>query len=297
MIERNRLLNAGAYLLLTLGLIFALGPLYLAVCSATVSNSQLMADGLALVPGNLLAQNLEKVTQRLDLLQLLGNSLLVASMVVVGKLTLSALTAFAVVYFRSRYTSVIFFIVLGALLLPLEVRIIPTYAVAGDLLGPVRTVLHSLGIHWIPVPTFNLLDSYPGLALPLIASATGTFLFRQFYQSLPAELTEAAKMDGAGPWRFFIDILLPLSKTNFAALGTIVFIGAWKDYLWPLVATNRESMRTLVLGVASFMPTDATQFPEWNLLMAAAVVSMLPPILVIALMQRWFVKGLIGVGK
>ncbi|MCH5552162.1 ABC transporter permease subunit [Pseudomonas syringae] len=296
MIEHNRLFNAGAYLLLTLGLVFALGPLYIAVCSATVSNPQLFAHGLAVIPGDQLLENLQQVSRRLDLLRLLGNSLLVATLVVIGKLTLSALTAFAVVYFRSRYSSVIFFAVLGALL-PLEVRIIPTYAVASDLLGPVRSLLQWLGIQWLPLPTINLLDSYPGLALPLIASATGTFLFRQFYQTLPAELVEAARMDGAGPWRFFIDILLPLSKTNFAALGTLVFIGAWKDYLWPLVATNREDMRTLVLGVASFLPTDATQVPEWNLLMAAAVVSMLPPILVIALMQRWFVKGLIGVGK
>ncbi len=293
MIEHNRLFNAGAYLLLILGLVFALGPLYMAVCSATVSNPQLFAHGLAVIPGDQLLENLQQVTRRLDLLRLLGNSLLVATLVVIGKLTLSALTAFAVVYFRSRYSSVIFFAVLGALLLPLEVRIIPTYSVASDLLAPVRSLLHWLGIQWLPLPTINLLDSYPGLALPLIASATGTFLFRQFYQTLPAELVEAARMDGAGPWRFFIDILLPLSKTNFAALGTLVFIGAWKDYLWPLVATNREDMRTLVLGVASFLPTDATQVPEWNLLMAAAVVSMLPPILVIALMQRWFVKGLI----
>lgn len=297
MIEHNRLLNAGAYLLVTLGLVFALGPLYIAVCSATVSNSQLFTQGLAVVPGDQLLVNLQQLTARMDLLRLLGNSLLVATLVVIGKLTLSALTAFAIVYFRSRYTSVIFFAVLGALLLPLEVRIIPTYAVASDLLGPFRSVLQWLGIQWLPIPTINLLDSYPGLALPFIASATGTFLFRQFYQTLPAELAEAARMDGAGPWRFFVDILLPLSKTNFAALGTLVFIGAWKDYLWPLVATNREDMRTLVLGVASFLPTDATQIPEWNLLMVAAVVSMLPPILVIAFMQRWLVKGLIGVGK
>ncbi|RMM02021.1 sn-glycerol-3-phosphate transport system permease protein, partial [Pseudomonas savastanoi] len=160
MIERHRLLDTGAYLLLTLGLVFALGPLYVAVCSATVSNPQLFAHGLALIPGDQLLENLQQVTRRLDLLRLLGNSLLVATLVVIGKLTLSALTAFAVVYFRSRYTSVIFFAVLGALLLPLEVRIIPTYAVASDLLGPLRNLLQWLGIQWLPVPTINLLDSY-----------------------------------------------------------------------------------------------------------------------------------------
>lgn len=297
MVERNRLLNALAYTLLSMGLIFALAPLYMALCAATVTNDQLLTQGLPILPGSEFLHNLAQVSQRLDLLRLMGNSLLVATLVVVGKLALSALTAFAVVYFRSPFKSVIFFAVLGSLLLPVEVRIIPTYAVAGDVLGPVRSLLLSLGITWAPVPTLNLLDSYPGLALPLIASATGTFLFRQFYLTLPPELVEAARMDGAGPWRFFIDILIPLSKANFAALGTLVFIGAWKDYLWPLVATNRSEMRTLVLGVASFAPTDGTQLPEWNLLMAAAVISLLPPILVIALMQRWFTKGLVGVGK
>jgi sn-glycerol 3-phosphate transport system permease protein len=297
MVERNRLLNAFAYTLLAMGLIFALAPLYMALCAATVTNDQLLTQGLPILPGSELLHNLAQVSQRLDLLRLMENSLLVATLVVIGKLALSALTAFAVVYFRSPFKSVIFFAVLGSLLLPVEVRIIPTYAVAGDVLGPVRSLLLSLGITWVPVPTLNLLDSYPGLALPLIASATGTFLFRQFYLTLPPELVEAARMDGAGPWRFFIDILMPLSKANFAALGTLVFIGAWKDYLWPLVATNRSEMRTLVLGVASFAPTDGTQLPEWNLLMAAAVISLLPPILVIALMQRWFTKGLVGVGK
>lgn len=297
MVERSPLLNAFAYGLLTLGLIFALGPLYLALCAATVSNAQLLNQGIPLLPGDQWLHNVAQVSQRIDLLRLLGNSLLVATLVVIGKLTLSALTAFAVVYFRGPFKSLIFFAVLGALLLPVEVRIIPTYAVAGDLLGPLRTLLHALGITAVPVPTLNLLDSYPGLALPLMTSATGTFLFRQFYKTLPADLVEAARLDGAGPWRFFVDILLPLSKANFAALGTLVFIGAWKDYLWPMVATNHAEMRTLVLGIASFAPTDSTQLPEWNLLMAAAIVSLIPPILVIALMQRWFAKGLVGVGK
>ncbi len=297
MVERSPLLNALAYGLLALGMTFALGPMYLALCAATVSNAHLLNQGIPLLPGDQWLHNMAQVSQRIDLLRLLGNSLLVATSVVIGKLTLSALTAFAVVYFRGPFTSLIFFAVLGTLLLPVEVRVIPTYAVAGDLLGPLRTLLHALGITSLPVPTLNVLDSYPGLALPLMASATGTFLFRQFYKTLPADLVEAARLDGAGPWRFFFDILLPLSKANFAALGTLVFIGAWKDYLWPMVATNRPEMRTLVLGIASFAPTDSTQLPEWNLLMAAAIVSLIPPILVIALMQRWFAKGLVGVNK
>jgi len=297
MVERDPLSRAVAYGLLLLGLGFALGPLYLTLCAATTANARLLASGMTWVPGGHLLDNLQQVAARLDLLRLLGNSLLVTSLVVLGKLALSALTAFAVVYFRSSLRHLIFALVLGALLLPVEVRIVPTYVVAGDLLGPLRHLLQLLGLDAVPVPTLNLLDTYPGLALPLVASATGTFLFVQFYRTVPAELVEAARLDGAGPWRFFVDILLPLSKTNFAALGTLVFVGAWKDYLWPLLATDSPAMRTLVLGVATFVPSDPGQVPQWSLLMAATLVSLLPPLLVIALMQRWFVKGLIGVGK
>lgn len=297
MVERHPLSTALAYALLLLGAVFALGPLYLALCAASVSNEQILAHGMPWLPGSQLFVNMGEVLHTLDVVTLMGNSLIVTGMVVVGKLALSALTAFAVVYFKTPFKSLIFVAVLGTLLLPVEVRIIPTYAVAGDVLGPLRALLDLLGIAAIPVPHINLLDTYPGLALPLIASATGTFLFRQFYQTLPSDLVEAARLDGASPWRFFVDILLPLSKTNFAALGTLVFISAWKDYLWPLVATNRTSMRTLVLGAANFAPADATQLPQWSLLMAATLLSLIPPILVIAVMQRWFVKGLVGVGK
>lgn len=297
MIVRKWFSSSLAYLSLLVGLAFALGPLYFAVCSSSVTNAQLLARGLAGLPGDQFVANVAQVSQRIDLIRLMGNSLLVATLVTLGKLALSALTAFAVVYFRTRYTPIIFFIVLGSLLLPFEVRIIPTYAVASNVLGPLHTFLQTIGITTVSVPNMSILDSYSGLALPLIACATGTFLFRQFFTTLPPELAEAARMDGAGPWRFFVDILLPLSKTNFSALGTIVFIGAWKEYLWPLVATNREEIRTLVLGVARFMPTDTAQTPEWNLLLAATVISLLPPILIVALMQRFLIKGIIGVEK
>ncbi|TAM05321.1 MAG: ABC transporter permease subunit [Paraburkholderia sp.] len=293
-------------IVLAIGLIFALGPIYLALCSASVSNRQLIEHGVAFVPGTQFIANLAEVQRRADFGRLLLNSFLVASIVVVGKLLISALTAYAVVFFRSRIKHVIFAAVLVTLLLPLEVRVIPTYAVAADLLEPVRAVLSATGLDHalqtiasirISIPTINLLNSYTGLSLPLVASATGTYLFRQFYRTIPAELLEAAKMDGAGPIRFFVDMLLPLSKANFSALGIIVFVSTWKDYMWPLVATNQQDMRTVVLGVVKFLPTDASQLPEWNLMMAATVVALAPPILVVALMQKWLVKGIIGAEK
>lgn len=305
MIERRPLLTAFAYAILILGLIFAIGPLYLVLCSASVSNQQLLSNGIALLPGPQLIDNLQAVARRTDIGRQLFNSLMVSSLVVIGKLALSSITAFAVVYFRSPFRPLIFWTLFATLLLPLEVRIIPTYAVASDLFEPLKTILQSTGLDTLIAsvagiriePSLNLLNTYSGLSLPLIASATGTFLFRQFYQTIPPELSEAALMDGAGPIRFFIDILLPLSKTNFAALGTIVFISTWKDYMWPLVVTSQENMRTVVLGMATFLPTESGQWPEWNLLMAAALFAFIPPVIVIALMQRWFVKGLVGVGK
>jgi len=296
MIERHPVLKLLTSLLLMLSLVFALGPLYLALCSASVTSRQILLHGLALAPGGHLLENLAAVLHRADIGHMLLNSLVVALIVVAGKLALASTSAFAVVYFRSRMRHVVFWGIFATLLLPLEVRIVPTYAVASDLLEPLRAVLAACtGLH-LRV-SLNLLDSYAGLSLPLMASATGTFLFRQFYLTVPAELAEAARMDGAGAWRFFVDILLPLSKANFAALGTIVFLTTWKDYMWPLVATSRPEMRTIALGIASFLPTETGQPPEWNLVMAAALIALAPPLLVIGLTQRWFVRGVTGAGK
>ncbi|PMS37213.1 carbohydrate ABC transporter membrane protein 2 (CUT1 family) [Trinickia symbiotica] len=305
MVERHPVLRLVAYAVLLVGIAFALAPIYLAICAASVSNTSLLGEGIALVPGDRLIDNLHEVARRTDLGRMLFNSFVVSSVVVIGKLALSSITAYAVVYFRSRFRHVIFFGVLATLLLPVEVRIVPTYAVASDLFEPLKTILRATHLDTVLATltglqftaSLNLLDTYAGLTLPLVASATGTFLFRQFYQTVPAELSEAARLDGAGPVRFFFDILLPLSRANFAALGTIVFISTWKDYMWPLLMTSRQDMRTIVLGVASFVPTEASQAPEWSLMMAAALVGMAPPLVAIALMQRWFVKGVTGIGK
>jgi sn-glycerol 3-phosphate transport system permease protein len=206
---------------------------------------------------------------------MLFNSFVMAMGVAVGKIAISILSAFAIIYFRFPLRNFFFWMIFVTLMLPIEVRIIPTFKVASDL---------------------GLLDSYGGLILPIIASATATFLFRQFFLTIPDELAEAARIDGAGPMRFFWDVVLPLSKTNMAALFVILFILGWNEYLWPLLITSQESMYTVVIGIKRMIAGgDATT--EWNLVMATAMLALLPPALVVILMQKWFVKGLVETEK
>jgi sn-glycerol 3-phosphate transport system permease protein len=206
---------------------------------------------------------------------MMWNSLIMALGIVVGKITISILSAFAIVYFRFPLRNLCFWTIFLTLMLPVEVRILPTYAVVANL---------------------GLLNSYAGLTLPLIASATATFLFRQFFMTVPEELAEAARVDGAGPMKFFFDILLPLSRTNLAALFVILFIYGWNQYLWPLIVTTDESMTTIVMGIQRMLYV-ADAIPEWNITMATAILAMLPPLLIVIIMQRQFVKGLVETEK
>jgi len=201
-------------------------------------------------------------------------SLVTALVITFGKIAISLLSAFAVVYFRFPFKSLCFWAIFITLMLPVEVRIGPTYQVVSDL---------------------GMLNSYAGLTIPLIASATATFLFRQFFLTVPDELIEAARMDGAGPMRFFWDVLLPLSKTSIAALFVIQFIYGWNQYLWPLLVTTDESMYPVVMGIKRLIAGEA--YTEWNVVMATAILAMLPPALVVVLMQKWFVKGLVDTEK
>jgi len=206
---------------------------------------------------------------------MLFNSFVMAMGVAIGKIAISIISAFAIVYFRFPLRNFFFWMIFVTLMLPIEVRIIPTFKVASDL---------------------RLLDSYAGLILPVIASATATFLFRQFFLTIPDELAEAARIDGAGPMRFFWDVVLPLSKTNMAALFVILFILGWNEYLWPLLITSREEMYTVVIGIKRMIAGgDASN--EWNLIMATAMLALMPPALVVILMQKWFVKGLVETEK
>ncbi|MDB6002803.1 MAG: glycerol-3-phosphate transporter, partial [Rhizobacter sp.] len=202
-------------------------------------------------------------------------SLVTALTIAIGKIAISLLSAFAVVYFKFPFRKLVFWSIFITLMLPVEVRILPTYQVVSD---------------------FGMLNSYVGLTVPLIASATATFLFRQFFLTVPEELVEAARMDGAGPMRFFKDVLLPLSSTSIAALFVIQFIYGWNQYLWPLLVTTDESMYTVVIGIKR-MIAGGDSANQWNLVMATALMAMIPPALVVILMQKWFVKGLVDAEK
>jgi sn-glycerol 3-phosphate transport system permease protein len=247
-------------------------PLYYALVISTQTVEEVLARPPVLSPSGHAVANYRAAWQRSHMDRLLWNSAVVAVASAVGKIAISILSAFAIVYFDFRGKTLVFWMILVTLMLPVEVRIMSTYEVIGDL---------------------GWLDSYWGLTVPLMASATATFLFRQFFRTVPNELAEAAQIDGAGPLRFFWSFLLPLSWTNIAALFVVLFIYGWNQYLWPLMITNTEAMRVVVIGLQDLIPRTGTHIPEWNIMMAAAIMALLPPVLVILLMQRWFVKGLI----
>lgn len=309
MIERTPVLNFVTHSILVGGLLVAFLPMWLVFVAATLTIEQINSPPISLIPGGELFANLSAAWNRADLGTKLLNSLFVAVAVAAGKIAIASLTAFAIVFFRFPGRMVVFWMIFVTLMLPLEVRIVPTYAVAANALAPLQALLDVLGIAWLWQAAtgvklaleWNLLNSYTGLILPLVATATGTFLFRQFFMTIPAEIVEAARMDGARPLRFLRDMLIPLSKTNIAALFTIMFIYAWNQYLWPiLVTTDRVNYGTAVMELKRLIPTAATTgggTPDWNVAMAGCLIVMLPPLVVVALMQRYFVRGLIGADK
>lgn len=260
------------------GLLFGIAvicfPIWIAFVASTVTQDDLIRPPMPLLPGpHFLDNYLEALLTGgvAPVWQMLLNSLVMALGITIGKIIISLLSAYAIVYFRFRFRMLFFWLIFMTLMLPVEVRIVPTYEVVASL---------------------GLLNSYTGLILPLIASATATFLFRQLFMTIPDELTEAARVDGAGPVRFFIDILLPMSRTNIAALFVILFIYGWNQYLWPLLITTEPSMNTVIMGIKQMLPTG-DQTVEWPVIMATAMLAMLPPVLVVVGMQKLFVKGLV----
>jgi len=282
MIERRPVLDLVSHLVLLGGIAVVCLPIWLAFVASTHGQGAILSGMMPLLPGDQMLENyrtaLSEGQSQSGLPPVGGmliNSLVMALGIAVGKIAISLLSAYAIVYFRFPFRMLCFWTIFITLMLPVEVRIVPTYEV---------------------VAGFGLLNSYAGLTIPLIASATATFLFRQFFLTVPDELTEAARVDGAGPIRFFIDVLLPLSRTNIAALFVILFIFGWNQYLWPLMVTTSEEFYTVVMAIQR-AAADSDEEPAWHLVMATTMLAMLPPVLVVVAMQRLFVKGLVETEK
>lgn len=282
MVERRRFGNLLPHLILWIGIAIVAFPVYLAFVASTQDNAAIANGQMSLLPGGHFLETYTKTlfvgtsgSTREPVGTMLFNSFVMSLAIAAGKIAISILSAYAIVYFRFRLRIAVFWLIFVTLMLPVEVRIYPTYKIAADL---------------------NLLDSYAGLTLPLIASATATLLFRQFFMTVPDELLEASRIDGAGPFRFFKDTLLPLSRTNMAALFVILFIYGWNQYLWPLLITTRDDMQTIVIGIRK-MITTTDALTEWPVVMATAVLAMLPPVAVVIVMQKLFVRGLVETEK
>ncbi|QCO15409.1 sn-glycerol-3-phosphate ABC transporter permease UgpE [Azospirillum brasilense] len=279
----GRLMDMVPHLILMLGVLIFAFPIYVTVIGSTWDAATIGRGNLPLTPGGEMLNNYASAwsesqgnrVMHTPVRIMMWNSLVMALVIALGKIAISIISAYAVAFFRFPLRMVFFWMIFITLMLPVEVRIIPTYEVVANL---------------------GLIDSYAGLTIPLIASATATLLFRQFFLTIPDELVEAAKIDGAGALRFFLDVVLPLSRTNIAALFVILFIYGWNQYLWPLLITNSAEMETVVIGITK-MIGNGEAATDWNLIMATTVLAMLPPVAVVVLMQRWFVKGLVDSEK
>lgn len=297
MIERTPYLNALTHGLMLVGLVLAALPIYIVFVASSHDLPTVNQVPMPLWPGDHLVENYAAIWRKGRFGETMLNSLFVATAVTAGKVLIAAISAYSIVFFRYRLRMVVFWLIFLTLMLPLEVRIVPTYAVAANALEPFQVMLGALGVS-VQLPEINLLNTRAGLVLPLVATATGTFLYRQFFMTVPNELVEAAKMDGAGPLRFFREILLPLSRTNMAALATIMFVYAWNQYLWPLLITTDPSMATATMQLQKIVPGPLFgQPPVWNEAMAATLLVMAPPLLVVIFMQGYFVRGLIATDK
>jgi sn-glycerol 3-phosphate transport system permease protein len=276
--RRARSIDWLPHAVLLFGIAIIAFPVYVTVVASTLTTPDIVYGPMSLLPGphgpanywQALSEGNAK-TSGVGVDRMLLNSLVVALSIAVGKIAISIISAYAVVFFSFPGRMVFFWLIFLTLMLPIEVRIVPTYAVVAGL---------------------GMVDTYAGLAIPLIASATATLLFRQFFLTIPDEMVEAAKVDGAGPMRFFKDVVLPLSRTNIAALFVILFIYGWNQYLWPLLVTNDAKMTTIVIGIRRMLGNGDAQ-TEWSIVMATTVLALLPPVMIVVLMQRWFVKGLV----
>ncbi|WP_353298837.1 sn-glycerol-3-phosphate ABC transporter permease UgpE [Sulfitobacter pacificus] len=278
MVEKR---GAGLWLthvVMILGVLVIFFPIWLAFVASTVTQPEIVRPPMPLWPGDQFVENYTKALfsgVNVPVATMLLNSLVMAIGIALGKIAISLLSAFAIVYFRFPFRNVFFWMIFLTLMLPVEVRIVPTYEV---------------------VASFGMLNSYGGLIFPLVASATATFLFRQFFLTIPDELAEAARVDGARPMRFFWDIVVPMSRTNVAALFVILFIYGWNQYLWPLLITTDPEMNTIVMGIKQMFPSG-DDVADWPVIMATSILAMIPPVIVVVSMQRLFIRGLVDSEK
>ena len=266
------------HVMMILGVLIIFFPIWLAFVASTVTQPEIVRPPMPLWPGDQLIENYSKALfsgVNVPVSTMLFNSLVMAIGIAVGKIIISLLSAFAIVYFKFPGKMLFFWMIFLTLMLPVEVRIVPTYEV---------------------VAGFGMLNSYGGLIMPLIASATATFLFRQFFLTIPDELAEAARVDGASPMQFFWDIVVPMSRTNVAALFVILFIYGWNQYLWPLLITTDPEMNTIVMGIKQMFPSG-DDVAEWPVIMATSILAMIPPVIVVVSMQRLFIRGLVDSEK
>jgi len=278
MVERRGIGHWLTHAGLILGVAFVFFPIWLAFVASTVTQADIVRPPMPLLPGPHLVDNYREALVsgvNVPVARMMLNSLVMALGIALGKIVISLLSAFAIVYFRFPFRRAFFWLIFITLMLPVEVRIVPTYEV---------------------IAGFGMLNSYSGLILPLVASATATFLFRQFFMTVPDELAEAARVDGAGPMRFFLDILVPMSRTNMAALFVILFIYGWNQYLWPLLITTDPGMNTIVMGLRQMFPSG-DDLANWPVIMATSILAMLPPVVVVVAMQKLFIRGLVDSEK
>jgi sn-glycerol 3-phosphate transport system permease protein len=306
MIERSPGLDAICHAILIAGAALVCVPLYLTFVAGSLSVGEVQQVPLPWLPGDQFIENARIAWSKGNFGRLFVNSFIVALGITAGKIAVSLLSAFAITYFRFPFRMTAFWLIFLSLMLPVEVRISPTYEAVANVAWPLQWLIEALhlssvweawsgqkveiGLEW------NMVNTYSGLILPLIASATATFLFRQFFLTVPDELCEATRIDGASPMQFFWTILLPLSRANIAALAIILFLYGWNQYLWPLLFTTEQDMTTAVVGLKQLIPRSDSE-PAWNIAMNAALLTMLPPVIVVTLLQRSFVKGLVDSGK
>ena len=278
MVEKRGLGIWLSHAIMILGVLIVFFPIWLAFVASTVTQPEIVSPPMPLLPGNQFFINYKKALLagvNVPVGTMLTNSLIMAIGIAIGKIIISLLSAFAIVYFRFPGKKIFFWLIFITLMLPVEVRIVPTYEI---------------------IAGFGMLNSYGGLIFPLIASATATFLFRQFFMTVPDELAEAARVDGAKPLRFFWDILIPMSRTNIAALFVILFIYGWNQYLWPLLITTDPEMNTIVMGIKQMFPSG-DDVADWPVIMATSILAMIPPVIVVISMQKLFIRGLVDSEK